>query len=915
VRIVYGDLVIDTDRLVITSAGVDVHVQPQVFDVLSHLLVNRDRVVTKEELLDEIWGDRFVSESALTSRIKSARQLVGDDGVSQRAIKTVHGRGYRWIADVQVEVDLDLHTAIDEPSSVSSTYAPPITPPPRPLVELVGRQREVEGIHAASGKHRFVTLIGPPGVGKSRLAVEVAVDSAERGDIEVGFVDLRPASGRSDVLAAFRSSVHVADAARSAEPNADQHHDVAVDALVDHLRRRRVLLVIDNCEHLIEHVAGLCRTLLRSCPDVRFLATSRQRLGLEGEFVVVIEPLPLPDTDTTTWEQLRSSDAGRLFVDRSHAAGAHWEETREQVALASALCRRLDGLPLAIELAAARTRWMSLHDLVLQFTDEFERGPAGDSTGGPLQIALRSSRSRLSVDERHAFDALSVFASSFTIDAALFVIGTVCPHGDALAIFETLIDHSLVDVISGRRHRYRLLETVQRYADACRVASDDAGLAMRAHFDHYLRFVEKRWPVGSISTTHPWTVLTAEKTEIHAAIRRAAVDDPRSARHLIGALGWYWWIDGDSRLWDDLGPVLDPTVADDPDHIAAPFAWTQAISRVLLGLDPVPFALDAVERARRAEQWSVAAWAVAFSVAPDMMWIDLAPVSERWDEIVELFRRNGDACGEGWAMVYILGYAQACAHQHDDAAATYGAAAAIFERCGDQLGRCRALLEIVELNIWTGDNAARARAVYDTIPHVDDLPIESWMKLQWLGGLIAEAEGDLDLAVQLHIRALETSERHLPAALLTNTYRCLTASSLRRAGRHSESADLFLDVMGFVVRRASLPGWNRHAPWVLESIAGLLVDAGRPATAVELVAAAGRLRDDLDAPMPYWDHRRGAPDMERARATLGDESFATAVATGRGRDLDATTAIITAELAALRRSTTGTDHSDGMPHG
>jgi predicted ATPase/DNA-binding winged helix-turn-helix (wHTH) protein len=894
-RFVYGDLAIDPERLVITSAGVDVQVQPQVFDVLSHLLTNRDRVVTKEELLDEIWGDRFVSESALTSRIKSARQLVGDDGISQRAIKTVHGRGYRWIAHVEIEGDLDA-SEVDGPSSISPTDVPPIAPPPRPLAALVGRENEVEAIHAASEDHRLVTLIGPPGVGKSRLAIEIAVESAERGDVEVGFIDLRPAAGHSDLLAAFRSSVHLGDGASSAEPNTHRRHDVAVEALVEHLRRRRVLLIIDNCEHLVDDLAALCTTLLRSCPDLRFLATSRRRLGLPSEFVVAIEPMPLPDTDTATWEQLRSSDAGQLFVDRSRAAGARWEETAEQVGLAAALCRRLDGLPLAIELAAARARWMSLHDLVGQFIDEFERDASVGSADDPLQVALRSSRSRLSFDERRAFDALSVFASSFTIDAALFVIGTVCPHGDALAIFETLIDHSLVEVISGPRHRYRLLETVQRYADYCRLASDDADLAVRAHFDHYLRFVEKRWPVGSISTAHPWPVLSAERTEIHAAIRRATADDPRSARHLIGALGWYWWMDGDSRLWDELAPVLHATAEDDPDEIAAPFAWALAIASVLHGLDPVPFALDAVERARRSEQWSVAAWALAFSVAPDMMWIDLARVSERWEEIVELFHRNGDACGEGWAMVYILGYAQACAHLHDDAAATYQAAASLFERCGDRLGRSRALLEIVELNIWTGDDPARARAVYDTITHVDDLPIESWMKLQWLGGLIAEAEGDLDLAVQLHMRALEASERHLPAALLTNTYRCLTASLLRRAGRYEESADLFSEVLDFVVRRESLPGWNRHAPWVLESIAGLLVDVGRAALGVELVGAAGRLRDELDAPMPYWDHRRCQPDMERARVTLGEESFAAAAATGCARDLDATIAMIAVQL-------------------
>lgn len=904
-RFVYGDLVVDTVRLVITRAGADVHVQPQVFDVLAYLLTNRDRVVTKEELLDEIWGDRFVSESALTSRIKSARQVLGDDGIAQRAVKTVHGRGYRWIAEVEIEHSV-AEPPTDRTSAAQPGFGPLVIPPPRPLADLVGREREVEIIRSASADHRLVTLVGPPGVGKSRLAVEVAVAAAERGDhgqaVEVGFVDLRPVSSGADLLAAFRGAVHATDGASSTEPAATRDRDLTLAALAELLRRRRVLLLVDNCEHLVDDVAALCRTLLRSGSGVTFLTTSRQRLGLDGEYVVPIEPMPLPATDVTTWEQLTTSDAGRLFVERSRAAGARWDDSPDQVALAAELCRRLDGLPLALELAAARTRWMSLHDLVLQLTDEIERDAPVEPTDGPLQAALRSSRARLSVDERHAFDALSVFASSFTIDAALSVIGTVCPHGDPLAIFEALIDHSLVDVISGPRHRYRLLETVQRYAESCRLASDEGGVAVRAHFDHYLRFVEKRWPVGSISTSHPWSVLTAERTELHAAIRRAASDDQRAARHLIGALGWYWWIDGDSRLWDELTTLLDASTDDDPDRIAAPFAWAQAIAHVLLGRDPVPFALDAVERARRAEQWSVAAWALAFSLAPDMMWIDLAPVSDRWDEIVELFRRNGDASGEGWAMVYVLGYAQVCAQRHDEAVATYEAAAELFERCGDRVGRSRALLEIVELNIWTGDDPLRARAVYDAITGVDDLPIETWMKLQWLGGLIAEAEGDPSLAVQLHMRALETSERHLPTALLTNTYRCFAASSLRRAGRHDESAGVFVDVMSFVSRRTSLPGWHRHAPWVLESIGGLLIDVGRQRAGVEVIGAARGLRDQLGAPMPYWDARRLAPDLDAASTGIGRAAFAAALAAGRDRDLEATFAAVTVELAAIRMS-------------
>jgi predicted ATPase/DNA-binding winged helix-turn-helix (wHTH) protein/tetratricopeptide (TPR) repeat protein len=902
VRFEHRALVIDTDRFVIEQGGKHLHVEPQVFDVLSYLIRHRDRVVSKEELLDEIWGDRFVSESALTSRIKSVRQVVGDSGAAQRSIKTIHGRGYRWVGDVVVA---DPIGAGGEASSATPAYPAPATIlPPRALTSLVGRERQVESLGTAIADRRLVTLVGPPGVGKSRLAGEVALDAANRPDGEVAFADLRRTTHRSDVIGVLRRSVNVAGAPADDEAAPLADHDASVALLVAHLRNRRLLLVLDNCEHVTSDLAEIVPRLIRSCPGLSILATGRRSLGAEGEFVWVVEPMPAPGSAEVTWPQLLSSDAGRLFVERSRAAGARWDETAEQATSIAELCRRLDGLPLAIELAAARTRWLSIEDLLRQLAHELE-GPTA-SSGDPLHAALRSSRSLLTSEQQRAFDALSVFAASFTIDAALSVIGAVCPDGDALEIFEGLVDHSLVDVISGPRHRYRLLETIQRYAELCRIESAQDDVAVLAHFDHYLRFVVRRWPVGLISTAHPWSTLTAEKTEIEAAVRRMASIDGRAARQLLGALGWYWWIGGDAPLWEELSASVEATASEDPSEVAAPFLWVRALAQVLMGGDPGELAREALDRAREAGQWSVAAWALAFSVAPDMMWADLAAVTERWDEIVALFRRSDDTCGEAWAMVYVLGHAQACARRHDDAAATHLAAASIFERCGDRGGRARALLEIVELHIWRANDLERARAVYRTIPRLDDLPVESWMKRQWLGGLIAEGDGDHDEAVRLHLQALTTSERHFPAARMTNTYRCLAAAALRRAGRLAEASDLLVRAIEFITSRRTSPGSDPQAAWVLESAAGLLLDLGEAVAAAQVMGAAERIRAELHAPMPYWDVPRYDPDVQRARTELGDQRFRSTVQAGRRLEVTRSFALVQ-EVLSTPAATAGTN--------
>ena len=507
------------------------------------------------------------------------------------------------------------------------------------------------------------------------------------------------------------------------------------DQLVEQLRTIVLVLVLDNCEHIAETVGELSFDLLTRCPELAIVATSQRRLGIVGEAVVLVEPLAAPGDSTTSWEALITTDAGRLFVERSVAAGSRWTGSAAEVQLVADVCRRLDGLPLAIELAAAKTQWLAMSDLVRHL--DREMGQAG---GDPLDAALRMSRALLGAAEARGFDALSVFAGSFTIDAALAMIEVVCPEHDALSVFARLVDHSLINVSDGAPRRYRLLETIQRYADVCRRSSDAPDVPVRAHARFCSISSNVRWPTGRIITDTRWELLGAEMTEVLAAIERAGDYDPGLARRLVGSVGWYWSIGGYAEQCEEYAERLSAADADDPPEVEAAYLSAHANARLLLGRDPVEPATRAHALAIEAGSWSVAAWSLAHVIVPDMNWADLAVVEPRWGDVVDLFRRADDPLGEAWAMVFVLGWAEACAQLHVRATHTYEEAAALLEHHGDAMGAGRALLEVIELDIWS-DDLEGARSAFERVPALDDAPLEFRVKRLMLGGQLAGAKG------------------------------------------------------------------------------------------------------------------------------------------------------------------------------
>jgi predicted ATPase/class 3 adenylate cyclase len=359
---------------------------------------------------------------------------------------------------------------------------------PQQLNSFVGRERELDEVRAMLGYPtvRLLTLLGMGGLGKSRLSLQAAAEVLDDYPDGVWFVELAPLSDPRSVPQAVASVLGVKEEAGGA----------VLDALLRFLRDKTLLLVLDNCEHVVQACAELARQVLQSAPRVKLLASSRDALQTAGETVIHVPPLAAPDAGATiSPATLAQIDAVRLFIDRASAAQPSFRVTDKNAAAVAAICRRLDGIPLALELAAARTRALSVEAIAARLDDRFKLLVSGDRTVLPRQRTLRAlidwSYDLLSAPERRLFARLSVFAGGWSLEAAEAVGAD--GEDDASAVLDLLVqlvEKSLVlaDIEGGR---YRMLDTVRQYAHERLAECGDAPAASERHLAVYLALAEQ----------------------------------------------------------------------------------------------------------------------------------------------------------------------------------------------------------------------------------------------------------------------------------------------------------------------------------------------------------------------------------------------------------------------------------------
>jgi predicted ATPase/DNA-binding winged helix-turn-helix (wHTH) protein len=475
--------------------GVVVELSSRATDMLTVLTERPGEVITKQELLARAWPHAVVEEAAVRFHMVALRRALGDEKGGGRFITTVPGRGYCFVGQ------LELSPGVAE-DGAAPTRAIRRALPARPT-RVVGRDALVEGLIGQMELQRFVTVVGPGGIGKTTVALLAAHNWVAAHDGAAVFIDLGELAPESPESVAEALCVSLGLAPRGASPT---------QGAIAHLRTRKALIVLDTCEGVIDAAARLAESLVASAPGVRVLATSREALRAEGEIVKRIQPLAAPAAGLDlTAQEILQYPAVQLFVQRVTANHLGFELSDQQVATVGAICRELDGMALAIELAAGRVEAFGIQKVADLLASEFALTWPGRRTAVPRQQTLRAtlnwSHALLEPFERAVFRRLSVFAGALSLEAAV----AVCVDDAGLAATDvadalfSLVSKSLLSaVIDGPTRRFRMLDTTRSYALAKLAEGGDEPAARLRHAEYYLDVLKRAEAVASSQPIAEW---------------------------------------------------------------------------------------------------------------------------------------------------------------------------------------------------------------------------------------------------------------------------------------------------------------------------------------------------------------------------------------------------------------------------
>jgi predicted ATPase len=801
--------------------------------------------------------ERGVRRAPYPATVARLAEALGLDAAARMALATTGRRA---------ETPVDSDDGADRPEPAL----------PTPLSSFVGRERELAEIGRLLKTTRLLTLTGAGGVGKTRLALEAARTSAAEPTWAPVFVELAPLVDGASVPQAVAAALAVPE--RAGRP--------LLDTLADAIGPRAVLLVLDNCEHLVAACAELADHLLRACARLRLLATSREPLGVVGEAVWRVPSLALPNQgQPAPVEQVARCEAISLFIERARLVLPGFELTDRNAPAVVQICRRLDGVALAIELAAARMAVLSAEQIAARLDDRFALLSGGGRTAPLRQRTLREtvewSYGLLSPAERSLFDRLSVFAGGCTLEAVEAVMGTEdaesgpadvaapspTPDGQirvsVLDLLSGLVSKSLVlaEPAPDGPVRYRLLETLRQYGRERLDASGEAETTRRRHAEYYLRLAEAAEPELRGPRQDVWLAqLEQEHDNFRAALAwsRTSGSAADLGVRLAGALGWFWYVHG---------------------HPSE-------------GRRQIDAALEAagdVSAAARARALGAAGFLARIQGEPAVSWALL-------EESVDLHRALGDSWGVAFGLNG-LGMVARRRGDYERAAVLCEEGLVLFQDVGDRWGVAWSLVHVGEVAAERGDQERAVEVLEQALAVARELgngQISAWA----LANLarLAEVRGDNDQAVAIVGESLglfrELGDPRGTALLLG-----ILASVAQARGDHERARAWYAESLH--LRREI-----RDSGGIAECLEGLAAamvhrqasaggTVGEPPEqevgardAVRLFGAAEALREAVGAPVPLFCRAAYDRAVAAARAELADAAFAAAWAHGRRLPVD-----------------------------
>jgi predicted ATPase/DNA-binding winged helix-turn-helix (wHTH) protein len=474
-----------------------VHLGGRAFDVLMALIEGQGAVVGKDALIDRVWPNRIVEESSLQVQISALRNAFGAD---RNLIRTISGRGYQFTGEIRTVA------ASPHAQAVAGTAVPvsaPRRPPtnlPEPVSELIGRDVEFEEVLGLTVAHRLVTLTGAGGIGKTRLGLEVARRLLPQFADGICVIELAPLTDSDLVPVTVAAALGLDIAAGTVS-----HERVAYA-----LGSKQLIIVLDNCEHVVDAATQMAEALLRANPGTRVIATSRERLRADGEWVYPVPPLGLPTEDSPDNEDVLRFGAVRLFVERARAVSPHFSPDAHVGSVIAGICRRLDGIPLAIELGASRAATLGIEELAARLDHRFELLTGGRRTALPRQRTLRAtldwSYELLPESQRVVLRRLAIFSGGFGLEAAEAITATA--ESGAPNVVDSLADlvaKSLVARDVGSVPvRYWLLDTMRAYAREKLTESGELEITRRRHAEYFRDLFEQVKPEQTMRPTAEW---------------------------------------------------------------------------------------------------------------------------------------------------------------------------------------------------------------------------------------------------------------------------------------------------------------------------------------------------------------------------------------------------------------------------
>ena len=747
------------------------------------------------------------------------------------------------------------------------------------LTSFIGRENEIAEVKQELNGHRLVTLTGSGGTGKTRLSHQVAAELIEKFDHGVWFVELAPLTDPELIPQTILSAIGVKE----------QPGEPPLELLKEYLHEKKTLIVLDNCEHLISASAQVVNALLRAAPEIKVLASSREALGVRGEVSYPVPSLTLPDPKhLPVIEELSQYEAVRLFIDRALLVAPRFVLDKDNASHVTQICHRLDGIPLAIELAAARVKVLSVDQISKRLDDRFRLLVGGARTALPRQQTLRAlidwSYDLLSAPERLLLCRLSVFVGGWTLEAAEAVCsGDNIETYDVLDLLAQLVNKSLVIVDEHSRSgetRYRMLETIRQYAREKLLDARGGEIIREKHLAYFVELTEQAEPELYRSNQLFWfNRLEDEFDNLRMALGWALGTNVESGLRITSIPWRFWYVYGYfQELVKWLEQLLDGYDKTNAFHAQALAVYSLCVFRQGDFPETIRLGEKSVQMARAISDRHLEAFGLSLQGVYTLLQGNVSEGVPLLEQSLDIFREMGNKIGQAntleWLSFDNRNLERSIAYAQESLS--------IYRELGNLTGMANALIVLGRLTLWNGDFSSPAQWLEEALSislQLGDRPTRS-AALSTMG-ILAFWQGDYQAAIARYEESILQNEKiGYQYGFLWNRVRM--AHVFLRQGEVQRARTQLADC----IEKSYKANFTIIVVYAIEGLASLNVNQGRYQTAIKLYAWTDAMREKIGDYRPPVEQNSVEEDLVEIQSNLNDDEFINLSMEGRAMTME-----------------------------